>query len=150
MFQPDQNFARSNIGLFEIVFCVLPKLKKTEFLITRKASFVYWVADYNTSDKHCSVNVHAMLRIKSGIRQLSWVVLVVFIMVLEWKNGIIYNCSYGKNQTTTNSISSPFWKFKQVCHYVKEYNSTMLFEHIQKSLYSRPDLQLNLQNGATT
>ena len=76
-----------------------------------------------------------MLRIKSGIRQLSWVVLVVFIMVLEWKNGIIYNCSYGKNQTTTNSISSPFWKLKQVCHYVKEYNSTMLFEHIQKINY---------------
>ena len=73
-----------------------------------------------------------MLRIKSGIRQVSWVVLVVFIMVLEWKKGIIYQCSYGKNQNTTNSISSPYWKLKPVCHYVKEYNSSALLEHIQQ------------------
>ena len=90
------------------------------------------MADYNTSEKHCFVHINAMLRIKSGIRQLSWVLLVVFIVVFEWRNGIIYNCSYGKNQNTNNLISSPYWKFKQVCHYVKEYNYTGLLEHIQK------------------
>ena len=54
------------------------------------------------------------------------------LLLLESKNVSLYNISFDLKLNNTHSTVSQYWRFKEVCHTVKEYNSPKILETISK------------------
>ena len=54
------------------------------------------------------------------------------LLLLESKNVSLYNISFDLKRNNTHSTVSQYWRFKEVCHTVKEYNSPKILETISK------------------